>query len=53
MSENEPSHERLERLKEEYKDDPLASALYNSQWMKNLIADIEGSKESTSGQVEE
>ena len=44
--------EKLEQLKEEYKDDPLASALYNSKWMKNLIADIEGSKESTSGQVE-
>lgn len=53
MSENVTPREKLEQLKEEYKNDPLASALYNSQWMKTLIADIEGSKESTPGQVEE
>ena len=51
MSENVNPSEKLEQLKEEYKNDPLASALYNSNWMKNLVSEIEQPEESTSGQV--
>ena len=51
MSENVTPSEKLEQLKEEYKNDPLASALYNSNWMKNLVSEIEKPEESTSGQV--
>lgn len=52
MSENITPSEKREQLKEEYKNDPMASAILNSKWMSNLISEIEKPEESTSGQVE-
>ena len=50
MSDNLTPSERREQLKEEYKNDPMASAILNSKWMSNLISEIEQPEESTSGQ---
>ena len=46
MSENITPRERLEQVKKEYQDDPEATAILNSKFMQNILADLEESEKS-------
>ena len=41
MSDTEPKNAKLEKLLEENKDDPEATAILKSNWMKRLMEEVE------------
>ena len=41
MSDSNPKNEKLEKLLEENKNDPEATAILSSKWMQRLMAEVE------------
>ena len=41
MSDTEPKNAKLEKMLEEHKDDPEATAILKSNWMQRLMAEVE------------
>ncbi len=46
MSENIRKNERLEKILEEHKDDPEATAILNSNWMRRILAEVDDKGEN-------